>query len=270
MRKNLAWSALTLLVIVFVVCDIVFVTTRRMRGDAAGGFALGVLFAQVTLLAVWTAWFPVHDLIRVPLGTVGAALVSWVAAARSGNPREAFWFGGAAFLQWFAIQLSLTCMRRIFGWRLVRPGEYSTVHKEIPFGLRELFAWIALFASALSITLTVLRDDSQYQLRQILIGGMPRVMLLAAIGSFFAWSAIWGAFVPNGLPFWMLAAACCCVGLCGVAEGMVFRAIFGRGVYDELFFWTRAFQFTASTIGLLLIRACGFRLQRARGEGSND
>jgi hypothetical protein len=262
MREKLAWSALTLLLVAFVIGDIEFVTTRRMRGQVTGGVALGILFAQVTLLAVWVAWFPIHDLIRVPFGFACAFFVSWVAAIRSSNA-ESILFGGATFAQWFAIQLSLTYMRRVNGWGLVWPNQPS-IRKEIPFGLRELFAWIALFASALSIALTILRDPSQFNLQFHLRHFMRAelILLLTAFGSLFAWSAIWAVLVAKRqLSLGMLAVACY-VGIC-VAEATAFRVVLGRfSVYDETFWWARGIQFAVSSVGLLLVRGCGLRLHR--------
>lgn len=246
------------LLVGFVISDLMIATVLEIDGDELCGSALGVAFSQITLLAVWAAWAPVSVLIRLPVGFVGAALVSLSTLLCIGRDAEGVVVGAAAFLQWIAIQVPLWIIRIAFGWRLAWPNEsIEGRNVEMQFGIRQLFTWTTLVAVTVGIVRLFVTAESLEQARS----GPWVLFLLSLFGSLAAWPVIWAAFVRRWVPIWMLAAAACCAGIC-IAEYMAFGIAVRDARTDSVFLWISSVQFITSSGCLLVVRFCGFRLVR--------
>ena len=261
LQRGMGWLCLALL-IGFVVFDLLIATVLPVHGDQWGGFVLGAVFSQITLLAVWVAWAPLAVFIRAPVGIAGAALVSLALVFSIGRDTEAIAIGGAAFLQWLAIQMPLWIVRVFFGWRLAWPNEsIGPTNDETQFGIRQLLAWTALVAITLGIARVVVSAESLERAGQDPRELIAILLILAIFSSLAAWPIIWAAFVRDWMPVWMLSAAACSVGICAtesIALGLAIR----RSGADDVIRWISSIQFIASSGCLLIVRFCGFRLVR--------
>ena len=165
--------------------------------------------------------------------------------------------GGAAFLQWIAVQIPLWVFRLRGGWRLrwtpsIEAGARS---QDLQFGIRQMMAWTATVAVVLSIAKTAMPANSHSpsgnEVGEILIV----MLILVTANTLTAWPMIWAAFVRSRVFAWCLAAAGCSAILC-VGEVWAFRAVFG-GVNSEIFVLLHLIQFASVGGSLLLIRWSG-------------
>ncbi len=257
---------LFVLIGVFIACDIAIATVVDARDEVAAGILLGVVFAQITLIAVWTAFGIRSAFSRMVCGAVLVMLLGLVLVACINNSGASdgqwLWFLIVVSL-WFAIQASLWVVRLVFGWRLALANQLAgeTDRSELQFDIRQLLVWTALVAITLGIGRSLLPEDS--------IGAVPRkntIVVYCVLTSFtclLAWPVVWASLARRRVLFWLIVAACCCVVLT-IAEISTFQAATGRRNDDDsATFWImNSLQAFAACGGLLVFRASGFRLVR--------
>ena len=185
---------------------------------------------------------------------------------RVGGGESSIVLSGVLLALWGTIQLPLWISRLFFGWRLCWPREETLEQggNETQFGIRQLLAWTALVAITLGIGRWLVSSDLGNQWRNpweaIAVFGV-----LTVFNALLPMPIVWGSFVRHRMPIWMSVAAACCVGLT-MAEIIVFKAAIGRAGGDEDIFWImNTIQFSAASVGLLIFRACGYRLTQSSG-----
>src|SRR5690606_10710875 len=185
-------------------------------------------FAQITLLAVWTAWAPVSLFVRLMTGLLVAGGVAFSLALcilrNTQGAGGAIVFAAILLAQWLVAQIPLWLTRILRGQRIAPFQEClrETTVGELQFGIRQLLiltTCVALLLGAarmLSPDLNELRNDGD------------ALILLALFASFnllVPLPAIWAAFARSAFP-WLAASAgyAACVTL---AESYAFRIALG-------------------------------------------
>ena len=263
-QRRTRWIILGLFLSTFFVFDVAVAAFGEVRGDEMTSFVLGVVSAQITLLAVWTAWSPASVFVRVTSGLTLAALVSlcFYFAIDHGPSEESAAISGALMLQWIAVQAPLWLIRIVFGWHV---GCWDEIDRseanETQFGIRQLLVWTMLVAVALGITRIVLPDDVISELETDPRMYVAIISLLAVFNSLLALPIIWACFVKRQMLVWLVAAIGCCI-VMSVAEIFAFRTAISESVDTEIFWYLNAVQFIGAYFTLIVVRLCGFRLVR--------
>ncbi len=218
---------------------------------------VGAIFAQMTVIAVWTALGPANVFVRAISGLFLALLVClsfYVYMARIGFTETALAISGTALLHWLILLIPLWVSRLVFGWRLCWPGEESSrsSRKELQFGIRQLFAWTVFVAVVLGVGRVFTLDGVDVRADLVVFCAM-----FGGYGSLFAIPIVLAAFVRRWMPFWLVIAVICCVGI-SVAELISLRA--AGFVPDHHTWWLNGSQFVVAYGSLLLVRLCGFKL----------
>jgi len=227
---------------------------------SAFGIIFGLVFAQMIVIAVWTALGPANVFVRATSGLFLVMLVClsvYVCMSREFSRDFALAMSGAALMQWLILQIPLSVIRMVFGRRLCWPSEESSQfnRKELQFGIRQLLAWTVFVAVVLGVGRIFMLDDVGVPAYNNNLVGCG---MLGAYGSLFAIPIVWAAFVQRGMPLWLVIAAICCVGIC-VAE--LFSLEMAIGNVDSATIWLlNGSQFVVAYGSLLLIRLCGFKL----------
>ncbi|MCO6455572.1 MAG: hypothetical protein J5I93_09780 [Pirellulaceae bacterium] len=246
--------------------DLLIGTVVSSRDEAVAGLVLGLMFCQATLLAVWTALGPVRLFVRAATGLVLTLLLMaaiFFMAKRSTNPVEAWAISGSLGAQWLAVQVPLWLLRFPFGWSIVDTRRWGHLPQrgENQFGIAQLMAWTLLVALALGIARLVVPDGFNLGSARANQTAVTILLLLLAFNSLLAWPLVWATLAARDLVLWLLLAA-----ICGIAltwgENWAFQRL-GPGSDLELFLWLNGCQVVLVGSALLLVRACGFRLQRS-------
>ena len=130
----------------------------EVKEDVGGGLVLGAIFAQSTVLAVWSAWGTWTMFRRVAVSTVlvgiaGSALGCCIAKEGGNSSIEIMLFSAVILAQWLLVQLPLWLLRFGFGYRLWQASKVALAHvDELRFGLKHLLAWMTLVGVTLAAT----------------------------------------------------------------------------------------------------------------------
>jgi hypothetical protein len=254
----------------FLVADFLIAAVIDASSDFAGGIIFGITFAQIVLLAVWSALGPAKLLPRTLTsfgGTILVALSIALCIARDGAGPGLQWFYiGFIVVQWFAIQTPLWLFRLLFAWRLCWPGEQieRTTQRDRQFGISHLMVWTAVVALTLGFGRWLLPEDLGVS------GPSPREIvevfvvwtLLTVYNCLLAWMVVWSTLASRFWALWLIPSCFCCIGLI-FAEIFTFSAVIGPGVNTEMIWIVRLLQAGAASAALLAWRASGFRLIRS-------
>jgi hypothetical protein len=227
------------------------------------GLVLGVIAAEITLCAMFSALGPFPVFVRVTIGMAGAIVVC-LAIFRLGGAGsdERLEISAAAFFQWIAVQIPLWFFRLRSGWCLRRTSSdrASFMRQDLQFGIRQLMAWTAVVALLLSIAKLTIPDDSLDQSRSAVVEIITITLILVVFNSLAAWPMIWAAFVRSRMLTWC-GVAVACSAILGAAEQWAFVTLIG-GVIPGIFIALHAIQLVAVGGSLLLVRLNGVRLVR--------
>ena len=182
MLPRVRWIILGLLFSSFAVFDLSIATVVELRGNEEKvAFILGTVFAQVIVLAVWSALGPASVFTRMVSGLVLVVLVCLSIFAFGRGDEEVVAVAGAMFVQWFAVQVPLWVIRLGFGWRLAWPGEETSGSNpnETQFGIRQLLVWTTLVGVALGIGRLILPREALQDMRQP--GEAVSILVLLAV-----------------------------------------------------------------------------------------
>ena len=238
------------------------------RGQITGGIVLGLVFAQVAALAVWSALGPVSVFSRVATGLVLAVVVAlslFACIHQGGGGDEPIVLSAVVLATWLAIQVPLWAVRLIAGWHLCWAEEEhgGSSRDEMQFGVGQLLIWTALVGVTLGLGRWLVPGDVDNSFRDVRVA-LGMLGVLTVFNVLLALPVIWSSFVSSWVPVWFVTAAVCFLGLT-VAEISVFRAATGMTGVDEGIFWLmNAIQFAAAAVCLLFVRACGLRLAHLR------
>lgn len=256
--------------VMFLVADILIATAVDVRGDEQGGIVLGLTFAQVVLLAVWTALGPARLITRTMTGFCGTILVALALVAcvsSGGGGGEGWLFFVISVVQWIVIQIPLWGFR-LFGWRLCWPGEQITgaSRRDMQFGIGQMMVWTALVGVTFGIGRLLMPDDLGRSTSSP-PHALAIVTILTVYNCLLAWPVVWSTLAPRWWWLWLIASALCCVGLTA-AEVFTFHQAMamGRGGEEEIFWIMNTLQVAAASVALLALRAAGFRLTGITGQ----
>jgi hypothetical protein len=256
----------------FLLFDFWLAVLAKVERNSNGGFVLGMCFAQVVLLATWTALGPAKLLTRTISGFCGTMLIALALVAmisRIESNGEGWLFFVVILSQWIVIQIPLWFFRLVFTFRLCWPGEQvvTSTGQDMQFGIGQLMVWTALVGITLGIGQLLIPDEiGRSGLR---VESIALVTLLTVYNCLLAWPFIWSTLAPRRWAIWLVAASFCYVGL-STAENISFEAAIGNPSYrDGAIFWIiNAVQSIAATVALLAMRINGFRLIRISPKAS--
>lgn len=261
-RRHLPLAAVLVL---FVVADVWMATVVRFPGDMTTAFVLGVAFAQVALLAVWTTFAPGRMLTRTLSGFGGTIFVGVALLATFGGGPGSWLFLPSVLVQWLVVQIPMWIVRLSFDWRICWPGEelIPASRRDVQFGIGQLMVWTALVGMTLGVFRLLVPEDWLTSNRN-----PPGVLItftcLTVFNCLLAWPVVWSTLAPRRWPVWIVAASVCCIGLTYV-EIETIQAISKRnGGGIEVLWIVNAIAAGASGLALLALRASGFRLVRSR------
>jgi hypothetical protein len=117
---------------------------------AAFGIGLGIVFGQVSLLAMVMALSDIRLPIRLALtiaGLLAMGIVMGSYVARHNGPAEfSIVMGLAICVQFLWLQIPLITMRVAGGWRIRHPFDESAATSALQFGIRQILVWTAVVA----------------------------------------------------------------------------------------------------------------------------
>jgi hypothetical protein len=256
-----------LLLVLFVSADFAIAFFIDPHRPETGSVVLGITFAQIVLLATWTALAPASLSARIVSGLAGVILLSLalMASIERANARSDGWLWLAIVLsQWCVIQFPLWILRLRFDWRLCWPGEeiVASTRSDTQFEIRQVMIWTALVCVALGVgrqlvpeQLGTVRDHKE----TLIIFSM-----LTVFSCLLAWPVVWAVFAPRWWGLWLIGAAVGCVGLT-LAEIETLVAVTNQRGEAEFFWIMNSLQAFAASITLIALRVSGFRLVRAVG-----
>lgn len=261
--RRLHLALLGLMSVFFLSVNIAMLAGVRVD-ELFAGVAIGTIAAEITLCAVFASLAPVSLFLRVTVGLMGATVVC-LAVFRMDLPGndDSMEISAAAFLLWIVVQIPLWVFRVRSGWSLRRPtgGAAASMRGDMQFGIRQLMAWTAVVAVALSVAKIAIPDDSiqgtDDPARTAGIVGM-----FAVFNALAAWPVIWAAFVRSRMLAWWGVAIVCLAILCFV-EVLAFEALLGPDIDVTVFVAVHLIQLVTVGGSLLLIRLGGVRLVRA-------
>ncbi len=268
------WPLLAAVLAAHVLASLLIALVIELDGDEpAVGLVLGVLFAQITLLAVWTAWAPVTFFVRLTSGlllTGGVALSLAALILRDSQEAEpAVMFGIILFSQWLLAQAPLWFLRATRGQRLVQAEAWDTGESagELQFGVGQLLiltACVALLLGAARMISPGLADE----FRNDWANNLKVLALFASFNLLVPLPAIWAAFARSTL-LWLAAAAgyAACV---TAAESFAFGALLGPGPDSNIFIWINTPFFLIAVGTLLAFRSCGFQVRTNAESGMGN
>jgi hypothetical protein len=233
------------------------------------GLLVGVLFGQVTLLAVWTAWAPATFFLRLAggmmlIGAVAVALAGLILRGGAGHI-QAIVFGAILYAQWIASQMPLWMARVFFKQRIVSPTEPAprAPYREHQFGVGQLLILTACVAAMFGLARWFLTPQLIEEFRGGLMG--PSLawvfVLFAGFNTLAPLPAIWAA-LSRRWAIWLVLAAVYMAGV-AFAEARSFEAVLGPGPVG-LFAWLSVSMFITVAGTLLAVRARGYRLAMGR------
>ena len=267
MSSSNRWLILGSLLATFFVADLMIALVLSIRGTVwLAGTVLGLVFAQATLVAIWTAWGNATALVRMGTGLLLIALLTTAVlglAYRDLSEAEAIVIGVTVPTQWLAVLAPLWLLRLGFGWRVLplSADDSAGNHNETQFGIGQLLLWMLL----VGIVLAVAR--AAFSLGLMSGGGINTRQAITIIGLLFvnvllAWPLVRAALGPGKLVRWLLAALVC-GGLISLVQLTVFNVVMPGGNGKNLVIINSS-QFVLAGGSLLLVRLCGYRLGRGR------
>lgn len=229
-------------------------------------FARGAAFAQLALLAVWTAWGPSSAFMRIGSGWLLATIVS-IAFVRDGSRvRLDEWqlrFVILALIIWCVVQVPLWVVRVRsrchFAWH--RLGEAQTELQASQFGIAQLLILTAFVAATLALIGYLI--PVQFSTPPLYWAATATIgTVLIPVACLIALSSIWAAVSQRNIWLRLALAAVMVVGLTAT-QSLSFSSV--RGVADMLRFLgtVNSIQSVGVLAILLLVQANGikFRLQ---------
>lgn len=245
------------------------------------GIFFGSGFASVSAAATWSALGPFRLVVRLPCALcwtlmTGLLLMYHIITSSGGSSHatmEAVVLAAAFLVLWLVVQTPLWIARAIYRFRIDLPLESASADAlpEHQFGIRQLLIVTAIIAAALGAgRLLVLGIDSR--MNQTRIEG-PDWELLVVLGLFLvsnslvAFMVVTGALLPQR---WRLGvgigiAVAAAISLVESAVLMLFPGG-PPGFWHMLAFigTMNGSQFGWLLVSLLLLRAAGYKLVKAR------
>lgn len=244
---------------------IAFVFELQGGGSVVAGLALGFLFGQVTLLAIWTAWAPVSLFLRISSGLLMTGFVSLtltVSIMRHARPdlTAPLLFSTVFFGQWLLSQGPLWLMRWTVGLHIGRAEDPPSgdARRDAQFGVGQLLILTACVAVLLGAArwlfppeaLEAISRDSE---------ALAIAAILATFNTLAPLPAVWACFASRrAAPMWVAFAAFYVTGLM-VAEHYALRQL-NPGPMDWFLLWLHLALIAVVVATLLAFRKYGFRL----------
>lgn len=229
-------------------------------GVACFGIWFGITFAQVSLLATWTACgdgsFVARSLVSVLVGTV-----LWFFAFnlfRSNSNPGGFLPGIAMLTQWFVIQLPLWVVRLKWGWRLIRSRsadhENTPIEAKVQFGVKHLLGWTTLVAIILGLGKFFSSLPTFSRIEVFEFG------LFLLCNSLITWPSLLVVFTTRKAWVSFLVALASMV-IVTVAEPYLFTMINAANrPFDYIFWWVNGVQLLWIAGSTMALRQIGYRL----------
>ncbi len=251
----------------YLVADLLVALVLRVQGsEILAGLLLGLIFAQATLIAVWTSWGDARAIVRIGTGTLLIGLVTAAVLAmglRDTSPSEAIAIAIAVPAQWLAVQLPLWVFRLMCDERLIIDGANppARLSKDSQFGLKQLLVWMLILGIVMGIARAVLPRDVLQGNRVGARETLAIVLTLLVFNSLLAWPMIWATLRSRLLLVWIPIAVVCGI-IITFCEIGIFNATMPGGD-GEIFYVLNASQYLFVGGSLLLARLCGYRLRCA-------
>lgn len=234
------------------------------------GIAFGFGFGIVSLAALWAVFGPFRFFTRVPLALLVVAvsalalatffLVNWAVGFQADLAVLA---AISAALQWLGLVFLFIAVRAATGRILTLPGRVpSEGNRRAQFGIRQILLWttgVAIFLAILRVALSHFLPQG-IDLSSMRQEGMIFGLLLAfncAVTCAMAWGAL-----SRGNLFLRLGLALLGVALVTWLEYPTFRAVVGPGGDSAIFWWINGAGAFCLAANLLIVRLCGYRLER--------
>jgi hypothetical protein len=258
------WPLLAGVLAMHLVASLAITFFLRVNDNEDVGLMLGVLFGQITLIAVGTAWAPAPFFVRLASGLVLTTFVALTLGALilrdSGEEESALMFGVVLFAQWLASQAPLWFARAAWGQRIVAPHQEppGIPGRELQFGLAQLLMLTTLVAAIFGFARWLFSPQAVTN-----VGDWWEFAALIGLFTIFNTlgpaPTIWAVFARHP-GVWLALAALYLTGV-AMAEAFAFQAVLGGGSDLSIFAWINAALFFVVAATLLAFRACGFRLQ---------
>ena len=227
---------------------------------ACFGIWYGITFAQVSLLATWTACGDGSFVVRSLVSVFAGALL-WLFAFNlfgSTSIPGGFLPGIAMLTQWFVIQLPLWVVRLIWGWRLIRlrsdESENTGNEGKVQFGVKHLLGWTTLVAIILGLGKFFSSNPTFSRIEVFEFG------LFLLCNSLITWPSLLVVFATRKAWVSILVALAFTV-IVTVAEPFLFTLISASNSgSDYIFWWLNGVQLVWITGSTTALRLAGFRL----------
>lgn len=258
----------------YFIADLLVAFIVRVQGsDALAGLILGMIFAQATLIAIWTAWGNVRAIVRFGTGLLLIGLVTASVAMmsfRDTSPSEAIAIGISVAVQWLAVQFPLWILRIRFQWRLAIEGARQPAgsKKDSQFGIKQMLLWMLLVAILMGITRAALPPEVLSINQVAVLETLTIVAILLVFNTLLAWPLIWGTLYSRNVLVWTPIAVVCGI-LITLCEVTVFNAAMPGGSANILFLLNFS-QYVFVGGSLLVVRLCGYRLGHDLPDDGDD
>jgi hypothetical protein len=255
------------LIIVVVIGDAMLTAAfKSVRGPSIGVMTVTFAFlaCEIGLLACWLAFGNYPLLIRLASIVPLSGLVFFPFFVEDGPAHEQFVAFAGCNLIVFSVAV-LPLLMRVFGVRLVRLGPANEItpspsdQKPLQFTLRQMFGWTLSVAIVAAVVRFVIPRDFHLEASELISVAMA-LLATFGIGGAAVCGTVWAA-LGFGRPVGRLLIV---GGACFVISLMTFAAFHARD--KEALLTSVAAGLGALLTGcvLLLWRAAGFRLIRAR------
>lgn len=269
MNRRRRWIFLGSIGGAFAVFNLLLALALQIRADALAGIVLGLIFAQITLLAAWITLGALSLFSRVAAGLIGAGyvvLTLWGFLFRNTSFNEALAITAAVAAQWIVVQIPLWFLRLIARWRIQAPQTSGTEGgmEETQFGIRQLLIWTLLVAILLGLGRLVLTGIDFSPAAAVWNAHFLWIVgLLSAFNSLLAWPLV---AAPLAVRRWKRKVVLLPVFVVVITLAEVFSFVRAMGSVDhEIFWWLNGSQSFVVVAVLLAVRRCGYRLVRFPG-----
>ncbi len=265
---------LALAIVLFLLADTV-VAVNSTNFWIAGVW--GILSAQITLLAVWSAWGPTPLLDRMLVGLSGTLLISFTFVAyrsRSIGRPDVGDYIIIALIKWVLIQVPLWYLRLKYGCKLNLPLNEINRLRTTQFGIGQLIALTAATGIVLGLGRLLLPANGISLYSNFVLIQKVVYSLQLFFDCLLGWLAVWSTLRFKSWSTCLLVL-CLCFATLMFAEKIIIRAIIyppatfiarikdaltiSRSTYHS---WVNA-GIHAGAVGvtILSMRYSGFRLE---------
>jgi uncharacterized membrane protein len=212
----------------------------------------GFLFGQISGLAVWSALSFESVFVRGMYGLIAAVLVTSAFMCGLNYKLFPLILGLTPLAFWVCLQITLSFVRLVGGWRLVSASQQAETEKHAAqFGIKHLLIGMG-FVAILAATTRRLYPELGFHVHTMKIIGV-----LAIMNGLFALPIVWAILRTRLMFVCLLSSLVCCV-LISFAEDYLFAVIFGWDGNWKM----NTVQYITTFVVLLTMRLRGSRLSR--------